>query len=121
MTIDEAKSALAACRLEIDDVDRRLVALLNERTRVVERVGDIKQQVALPVYDPKREEQVFQNSAAANQGPLPDAALRRRMVTHMETIPGFNTIASMPWYPDKGTQYQGAIHREQAKMRQRST
>lgn len=60
-------------------------------------------------------------NVGSRRGPLPDAALRRRMVTHMETIPGFNTIASMPWYPDKGTQYQGAIHREQAKMRQRST
>jgi len=89
MTIDEAKSALAACRLEIDDVDRRLVALLNERTRVVERVGDIKQQVALPVYDPKREEQVFQNIAAANQGPLPDPAIKRvfeRIIDEMRTL-----------------------------------
>lgn len=89
MTIDEAKSALGACRKEIDDVDRRLVALLNERTRVVERVGDIKQQVALPVYDPKREEQVFQNIAAANQGPLPDAAIKRvfeRIIDEMRTL-----------------------------------
>lgn len=89
MTIEEAKSALAGCRQEIDDVDRRLVALLNERTRVVERVGDIKQQVALPVYDPKREEQVFQNIAAANQGPLPDAAIKRvfeRIIDEMRTL-----------------------------------
>ncbi|MBM3764643.1 MAG: chorismate mutase [Acidobacteria bacterium] len=89
MTIEEARAALGACRLEIDDVDRRLVALLNERTRVVERVGDIKQQVALPVYDPKREEQVFQNIAAANQGPLPDAAIKRvfeRIIDEMRTL-----------------------------------
>jgi diketogulonate reductase-like aldo/keto reductase len=55
----------------------------------------------------------------ALRGPLPDAAMRRRMVQHMETIPGFNTLASLPWYPDKQAQYQGVIRREQARMRQR--
>ncbi len=58
-------------------------------------------------------------NVAALRGPLPDAAMRRRMVLHMETIPGFGQIASMPWYPDKNSQYQGAIRREQARMRQR--
>ncbi len=57
----------------------------------------------------------------ALSGPLPDAAMRRRMVAHMETIPGFNTIAQMPWYPDKQSLYQGVIRREQARMRQRLT
>jgi aryl-alcohol dehydrogenase-like predicted oxidoreductase len=58
-------------------------------------------------------------NVGALRGPLPDAAMRRRMVAHMETIPGFNTLASMPWYPEKQAQYQGVIRREQARMRQR--
>jgi diketogulonate reductase-like aldo/keto reductase len=37
----------------------------------------------------------------AMRGPLPDRQLRRRMVHHMRTIPGFDRIASMPWYPGK--------------------
>jgi hypothetical protein len=45
--------------------------------------------------------------------------VRQRMIKHMETVPGFNTIASMPWYPDKQAMYQGAIRREQALMRKR--
>ena len=60
-------------------------------------------------------------NVGALRGPLPDAAMRRRMVQHMETIPGFNQIASMPWYPDKQAQYQGVIRREQARMRKRLT
>jgi diketogulonate reductase-like aldo/keto reductase len=58
-------------------------------------------------------------NVAALRGPLPDAAMRRRMVAHMETIPGFSTLAAMPWYPEKQGQYQGLIRREQARMRQR--
>lgn len=59
-------------------------------------------------------------NVAALRGPLPDQAMRQRMVRHMETIPGFDTLASLPWYPDKQAQYQGVIRREQARLRQRS-
>lgn len=55
----------------------------------------------------------------AMRGPLPDAAMRRRMVAHMETIPGFGTIAGMPWYPGKERQYQGLIRSAQARARTR--
>lgn len=37
----------------------------------------------------------------ALRGPLPDQAMRTRMVKHMETIPGFDKLAEMPPYPGK--------------------
>ena len=40
-------------------------------------------------------------------GDLPDAAMCERMVKYMETIPGFDKLASMPWYPGKN--YDGTI------------
>lgn len=58
-------------------------------------------------------------NVGALTGPLPDAALRARMVRHMESIPGFDALARMPWYPDKQAMYQGVIRRSQAAMRQR--
>jgi aryl-alcohol dehydrogenase-like predicted oxidoreductase len=61
------------------------------------------------------------NHAAENvgalRGPLPDRAMRARMVQHMQTIPGFDQIAKMPWYPDK--KYPGIIGRSQAELRAR--
>jgi hypothetical protein len=44
--------------------------------------------------------------------------MRARMVRHMETLPGFATIAEMPWYPDK--RYAGIVGRSQAELRARS-
>lgn len=55
---------------------------------------------------------------AALQGPLPDADTRRRMVRHMDTIPGFSGIAGMPWYPDK--RYTGLISQAQTALRGRA-
>ena len=89
MTPEEAQQALAACRIEIDDIDRRLVALINERTRVVERIGAIKQNVSMPVYEPKREDAVYANITAANHGPIPNDSIRRvfeRIMDEMRTL-----------------------------------
>ena len=58
-------------------------------------------------------------NVATIRGPLPDAAMRQRMVRHMEGIAGFNQLASMPWYPDKQAQYAGVIRKAQAALRAR--
>lgn len=89
MTQDEVIAQLAECRHRIDAVDVRLVALLNERTGIVEQIGRLKQHAALPVYEPKREDEVFRNIADSNGGPLPQEAMRRifeRIIDEMRTV-----------------------------------
>ena len=84
-----AESRLAECRERIDAVDRRLVALLNERTEIVETIGQLKKEAQLPVYEPKREDLVYANIVATNRGPLPPDALRRifeRVIDEMRKI-----------------------------------
>ncbi len=73
----------------IDDVDRRIVELLNERTRVVEEIGRVKRLAQLPVYEPKREDQVFANITGCNRGPLSPEAVRgifERIIDEMRKI-----------------------------------
>jgi diketogulonate reductase-like aldo/keto reductase len=43
----------------------------------------------------------------AMSGPLPDQAMRTRMVQHMESLPGFSTLGQMAWYP--GKQFSGLV------------
>ena len=71
MTPEDPQDALAQCRAGIDDVDRRIVELLNERTLIVEQIGSIKQSFQMPIYEPKREEEVYLNIHASNRGPVP--------------------------------------------------
>jgi len=83
------EARLATCRERIDELDRRLVALLNERTAVVECIGQIKKEAQLPVYEPKREDAVYANIKANNHGPLPDDAVQRifeRIMDEMRKI-----------------------------------
>ncbi len=69
---------LKRCRVEIDELDLRLLELLNERTRIVEEIGRIKQALHLGIYEPKREDQVFANVTGHNRRP----AARRRRQAH---------------------------------------
>jgi len=64
-------------RRRIDEIDRKLVELLNERSRCVVEIGKIKRTTGEPLYQPERENQVLDGVVRANPGPLPDAAIRR--------------------------------------------
>jgi len=89
MTEEEARAKLEEYRVMIDDVDRRIVALLNERTSVVDEIGRVKREAKLPIYEPKREDQVFANVAACNGGPItPDSVKRifERIIDEMRHI-----------------------------------
>jgi len=66
-----------ALRARIDDLDRRLVALLNERADCAIALGRIKKERDLPIYQPAREEEVLRNVQSTNGGPLQSEALRR--------------------------------------------
>jgi chorismate mutase len=90
MTKDEARRCLEEFRVVIDDLDRRIVDLLNQRTRVVEDIGRVKRAAQLPIYEPKREDQVFANIGAASaDGPLTKEAVRRifeRIIDEMRMV-----------------------------------
>jgi len=93
MTREETLRQLEQYRVQIDEIDRRLVALLNKRARVVEELGQKKEQLGMRVYEPKREEEVFSNVLGSNSGPLPPDALRRlfeRIVDEMRTLQRLN-------------------------------
>ena len=89
MTGENLRNALTGCRDRIDRVDLRILELLNERTRVVEEIGNIKRSLELPIYEPKREDQVFRNVIENNPGPLPPDAVKRifeRIIDEMRTV-----------------------------------
>ena len=88
-TNEHRTRAGADCRRQIDAVDVKIVELLNERTEIVHEIGRIKRQFALPIYEPKREDQVFENVTTHNPGPLTAEALKRifeRIIDEMRTI-----------------------------------
>jgi chorismate mutase len=64
-------------RQKIDDVDDRLVDLLNERARYVLEISKEKKRLGLPVHEPAREKEIMENIRKRNGGPLPYEPLKR--------------------------------------------
>ncbi len=67
-------------RARIDELDRQLVELLNERASCAVQIGHIKRRIGMPIYQPERESEVLRNVQAKTTesgGPLsPDAIAR---------------------------------------------
>ncbi len=63
---------LSELRVEIDAIDKQLLATLNQRARLADEVGAIKRVEGSPVFRPEREAQVISGLQANNQGPLKD-------------------------------------------------
>lgn len=89
MTREEALRTLAELRKTIDSIDVELLTLLNRRTKVVEEIGRAKESLAMPIYEPKREEDVFRNVTGHNGGPLTSDAVKsifERIIDEMRTL-----------------------------------
>src|SRR6478735_759 len=72
---DAGNSALDGLRRQIDELDHRIVDLLNDRARIVVDIGKLKQQHNTPIYSPDREKMVLEKVRKLNHGPLPDRCL----------------------------------------------
>jgi chorismate mutase len=59
-------------RKKIDELDRKLVELLNQRAAAAHEIGRLKRDAGMPIYEPDREQAVFNNVRRENRGPLPD-------------------------------------------------
>ena len=76
-------------RRKIDELDRKLVALISERARAAVEIGKLKRNTSLPIYEPDRERVVFENVQKENRGPLPGRDLVRiyeRIIDVMRNI-----------------------------------
>ena len=61
---------IADWRKKIDEIDRKLVELLNQRAQAAHEIGRLKRNTNMPIYEPQREKVIFENVQKANGGPL---------------------------------------------------
>jgi chorismate mutase len=76
-------------RKQIDDLDEQIVQLISKRAAAAKAIGLAKREKMLPVYEPKREQAVFEHVKAINPGPLGDAEmlqLYERLMDIMRTL-----------------------------------
>ena len=98
-------------RKKIDDLDRKLAALLNERASAVVEIGRLKRDAHLPIYEPNREKDVIANVQRSSKGPLGErdlAKIYERLLDVMRSIQG-HEIAPGPGPSGRETEFDSQI------------
>jgi chorismate mutase / prephenate dehydratase len=78
--VSQKPSGIDSIRDRIDDIDRRIHELLNERAQFAQQVGNSKRSAGLSTadfYKPEREAQVLRQALERNKGPLRNEEIAR--------------------------------------------
>jgi chorismate mutase len=59
-------------RNKIDELDPKIVELINQRAEAAREIGRLKNNTSLPIYEPEREKTILHNAKRWNRGPLHD-------------------------------------------------
>ena len=92
---------ISGWRQRMDDIDKKLVELLNERSQCALEIGRLKQAAGMPIYQPARENEVLSNAARNNRGPLTNAAIRRLFERIIDEARSAERVAMHGEHPDE--------------------
>ncbi|MBN1688647.1 MAG: prephenate dehydratase [Candidatus Omnitrophica bacterium] len=67
---------LSQIRKKIDELDQKIMQLLNDRTELALQVGKVKTESGKEIYAPDRESEIYQMIDKEAKGPLPKNALK---------------------------------------------
>ena len=70
------KESVDGLRQKIDQIDEKVVALLNDRAALALRIGHTKRLNREGIYAPSREQEVLERVVQLSRGPLPQNAIR---------------------------------------------
>jgi len=65
---------LSELRKKIDNLDQKIVGLLNDRAKITRAIGQLKIQQKKGIYAPHREKEVLKRIKALNKGPMTNSA-----------------------------------------------
>src|SRR3989454_1676960 len=105
-------------RKSIDKLDAQLIRLLNERTKHVLAIGEIKMKAGEEIYAPHRERAVLQRICRLNSGPITNESLQaiyREIMSSALSLEKSLTVAYLG--PEATFTHQAAIRRFGASLR----
>jgi chorismate mutase/prephenate dehydratase len=98
---DEAE--LERLRQCIDEIDAAILDRLNERARVVQQVGRLKQRHGAPVYSAGRERAIVERLQQLNAGPFPSQALGAVFREIISATRGLEDVLHVAYLGPEGT------------------
>jgi chorismate mutase/prephenate dehydratase len=109
--------SLSKHRQAIDKLDAQIVRLLNNRTRQVLAIGEIKLKAGEEIYAPHRERAVFERVCALNAGPMTDEQLRTIYREIMSSALALEKTMTIAYFgPEATFTHQAAIQKFGASL-----
>jgi len=84
---------IAGWRNKIDEIDNKLLKLLNERASYAIEIGKIKKKEGIKIYDPAREDEIFKNLCNSNEGPFKNESITnifRKIIEETKNVENFS-------------------------------
>lgn len=102
---DSLSSKLLPLRHRIDEIDEQLLQLLNERARIAQDVGKIKEttDVEAEILKPEREAQIVRRLQELNQGPFTARAVEAVWTEIISTCRGLEQVLSVAYLGPQGS------------------
>ena len=103
---------LADWRTRINDLDKQILNLLNQRAEAALQIGNLKRRQGTPSYVPEREAEILRQLSAQNRGPLTAdnlAAIWREVLSACRALEGPLTVAYLG--PQATFTHQAALGR----------
>ncbi len=105
------KNNLDDLRTEIDQLDRKLIQLLNQRARIVEQINEVKKNFRLPKFDPTREKKIIEKLQEVNSGPLSKQDIEIIMNAIFKVCRSFGRPLRIAYFGPAGTfTHQASLH-----------
>ena len=68
---------ISTLRLAIDEIDEKILNLINRRLLLAQQIGAVKAQSGIQITDPRREKDIMHRLLHTNNGPLDADGLQR--------------------------------------------
>ena len=73
----EPRADITALRLAIDEIDVKILDLINQRLLLAQKIGAVKKQGGIQITDHRREKDIMDRLLSTNNGPLDNNGLQR--------------------------------------------
>jgi chorismate mutase-like protein len=71
------KMELENLRKQIDEIDQKLLHLINQRADLALVIVEIKKNLSLPIFDSEREKKILDRIKSNNHGPLSEESVEK--------------------------------------------